>query len=222
MPLATALTHFEYLLGEFGMSGENDFATLSPDPRSQERDPISAASQRESAPPLQSVLPVHAPSPSRTFNWSELLLRIDAIVEPYTRAIVLLILVAVGAFTMLLFRSSDDSSIPQSAPVSATARPLPDAVAVTPTPKKVRREPTLSTVNETETSTTETKPTASGPVGLPKEGGPPLATLSTEIQPVPSDLEDASSEFPSTGLSPPSSTRSARLTEGGDSAPSRR
>lgn len=214
-PLNNTITHFEYLLGEFGMNGAIDTDSLTPlspadatTPNSPPQPPPSQISESSFPAPIPHQT-FAASSPQRAFEWSELLLRIDAAVEPYTRAIVMLVVVAVGAFTILLLRSPEKPRTPQSRPTPAITRHLLETQTAAPSVSS--RDKTNSVAKETLKEAHNPNLIASGPAGMQSESEPPLARLSKEIRSAPSAQEDIDVEYPSTALSPPDVVRNAQL-----------
>ncbi|MEX2171792.1 MAG: hypothetical protein WD851_20905 [Pirellulales bacterium] len=199
-PNAPPLTHFEYLMGEFGF----DCDAAPPLPC-----PVVAAPAPPSATPLwQHAAP---PSPRTTLaaqrlgrhGWAEIVLRIDAAIEPYTRAIVLLVLMAVAAFTVLLLRSSEDPAPTQlNVPLVQVEGVSPSASATQPKtvgqPKQEAKRPNPSRDTQAKSLTAE------GPAGGRSASSPPIATLSNDIQPASPEAIADTVPYPSTFL--PAST----------------
>lgn len=210
-PNAPPLTHFEYLMGEFGF--DCDAAPPLPCPVAP-------------APPSATPLWQHAapPSPRTTLaaqrlgrhGWAEIVLRIDAAIEPYTRAIVLLVLMAVAAFTVLLLRSSEDPAPTQlNVPLvqvegvsRSTSATQPQTVGQ---PKQEAKRP--NPIRPTPAK----KLTAQGPGGVRPASSPPIATLSNDIQPASPESIADTIPYPSTFL--PASTSVGSSTHPADESP---
>lgn len=194
------LTHFEYLMGEFGL----DCTQEAPEyvaPLMPGTDSAGLAERRSEpiSPPANAPPPGTVRFHQRNVDWTEIVLRLDAAIEPYTRAIVLLVLMAVAAFTVLLLKSSDEETPTQSEPPLAQAEPIPaTSVAAPPEPEaRPDRAPNASGMTNASESA---EPTARGPAGNRPVDVPPEATLSSDIQPAPPEAIADSSTYPSTSL----------------------
>ena len=194
------LTHFEYLMGEFGL----DCTPAAPEYVSSQIPGTDAAGllERRSepiAPPVNVPPPRKGQLQRRNVDWTEIVLRLDAAIEPYTRAIVLLVLMAVAAFTVLLLKSSDEETPIQSEPTLAqTERNRAPSTAARPQPKAPPdRAPKPSGMTAT---TKPTTPTAQGPAGIRPVDVPPVATLSSDIRTAPPEAIADPSTYPSTSL----------------------
>jgi hypothetical protein len=190
-------THFEYMMGDFGSNGAEGCAT------EYVRPPISLQSpvERAERPSMPSLAPIRA-SGTRTdepgrrpMDFPEMILRLDSAIEPYTRAIVLVVIMAVATFASLLLFSPKE-------PPHHPAPTILESQAAAPAPEKqpppADSTDESATREETKTTVNRTAPFAQGPPSL-AVAAPPVATLSNEIQPAPVE----SGEYPFIDLPTP-------------------
>jgi hypothetical protein len=197
---AAALTHFEYLMGEFGCGcDEATTATAYVAPSTAAVFPANRPSRSAKPFPPQASIPDAAIDNriGRGTDLTEMILRLDAAIEPYTRAIVLLVLMAVAAFAALLL-SSEPESPRNVEPPLAQARPIPQGAAY----QSERTDSDVESTSKAEVNraTERVAPTAIGPASNRRADTPPVATLSNEIRPAPPEAVADVSIYPSSDL----------------------
>lgn len=202
-PNAPPLTHFEYLMGEFGF--DCDAAPPLPCPVAPAPAPPSSTPLWQHAEPQSPRTTLAAQRLGRLgqHGWAEMVLRLDAAIEPYTRAIVLLVLMAVAAFTVLLLRSSEDPAPTQLNVPLVQVEGVSRAASATQPQTLGQAKQEAKRPNPVR-PTQAKKLTAQGPGSGRPASSPPIATLSNDIQPASPEAFANAAAYPSTHL--PAST----------------
>src|SRR5690606_11518151 len=92
--------------------------------------------------PLPSVSPIYPPPVES--QWSVLLLRLATMIAPYTRAMLLMLLMAVAAFTLLLLRPANQAPLGTTEQPETTAHTMPQPQSI----KRPSRTKTTATRSE--------------------------------------------------------------------------